>query len=57
MRAPRPLQIPGQVGVTTRLHTLLSDILQPLFIRRDNAIEGVRLENTEREKSSDAAND
>ena len=53
----RPLQIPGQVGVTMRLHTLLGDILQPLFIRCDDAAESVRLENTEREKSSDAAND
>ena len=56
MRAPRPLQVPWQVGVPASLHALLGDVPQPLFAR-ENAIEGIRLENAENQEGSDAPND
>ncbi len=48
--APRPLQVPGQVGVTARLDALLGNIRQPLLAGQD-AVEGVRLENAEGDES------
>src|SRR5512134_2804488 len=46
MGTPRPLQIPGQVGVTFRLDTLFLDIRDPLRVE-SNPIKGIRLENAE----------
>ncbi len=57
--APRPLQIPRQVGVGAGLEKLLMDFLDPfrveLYAEESRTAEGIGLENTESQQGNDRA--
>ena len=54
MRTPRPLKIPGQIGIAFCLHALFLNIRHPLRIQAD-PIEGIGLENTEGNECGESA--
>jgi hypothetical protein len=56
MCAPRPLQIPRQVGFAGGLCALFADVLNPLLAEHET-VEGVGLEDAEGDDGGESARD